>query len=200
MPKLSKDDCFADLKQRILTTDLDPGSDLDEVSLSERYGISRTPLREVLQRLAGEGYVRLQANRGAKVASMDVAVMRVFFQTAPMIYANIARLAAENRTPDHLIELKDAQRDFASATGDGDARASALCNHRFHEVIGRMAHNPYLTAALDRLLTAGRYVVPFWHFTTGRIAHVSEMKYPDLIPLYGDGPDWMPQFWWWDED
>ena len=85
MPKLSKDDCFADLKQRILSTDLEPGADLDEVNLSERYGISRTPLREVLQRLAGEGFVRLQANRGAKVASMDVAIMRVFFQTAPMI-------------------------------------------------------------------------------------------------------------------
>ena len=149
---MSKEDCFADLKRRILSTDLDPGSDLDEVSLSGHYGISRTPLREVLQRLAGEGYVRLQANRGAKVASMDVAVMRVFFQTAPMIYANIARLAAENRTPDQLVALKDAQRDFASATGDGDPRASALCNHRFHEVIGRMAHNPYLSASLDRLL------------------------------------------------
>ena len=106
MPKLSKDDCFSDLKRRILSTDLDPGADLDEVSLSERYGVSRTPLREVLQRLAGEGYVRIQANRGAKVASMDVAVMRVFFQTAPMVYANIARLAAENRKPNQIAELK----------------------------------------------------------------------------------------------
>lgn len=54
--------------------------------------------------------------------------------------------------------------------------------------------------ALDRLLIAGRYVVPFWQFTTGRIAHVSEMKHPETIPIYGDGPDWMPQFWWWDEN
>ena len=55
------------------------------------------------------------------------------------------------------------------------------------------------TRALDRLLTAGRYVVPFWQFTTGRIAHVKEMKYPEVIPIYGDGPDWMPQFWWYEE-
>ncbi|MEO0400851.1 MAG: extracellular solute-binding protein [Pseudomonadota bacterium] len=52
------------------------------------------------------------------------------------------------------------------------------------------------TRALDRLLTAGRYVVPFWQFTTGRIAHIVEMKHPDVIPIYGDGADWMPQFWW----
>ncbi|WP_299148919.1 extracellular solute-binding protein [uncultured Tateyamaria sp.] len=55
------------------------------------------------------------------------------------------------------------------------------------------------TRALDRLLTAGRYVVPFWQFTTGRIAHITEMKHPDVLPIYGDGPDWMPQFWWYQE-
>ena len=55
------------------------------------------------------------------------------------------------------------------------------------------------TRALDRLLTAGRYVVPFWQFTAGRIAHVAEMKYPETLPIYGDGPDWMPQFWWYEE-
>lgn len=152
MPKSSKEDCLADLKNRILSTELAPGSDLDEVSLSEVYGISRTPLREVLQRLAGDGYIRLHANRGAKVASMDLSVMRTFFQTAPMIYANIARLAAENRRTAELDALKAAQRDFAAATGAGDATAAALCNHRFHEIIGEMAHNPYLGAALARLL------------------------------------------------
>ncbi|WP_413825129.1 extracellular solute-binding protein [Tateyamaria sp.] len=55
------------------------------------------------------------------------------------------------------------------------------------------------TRALDRLLISGRYVVPFWQFTTGRVAHVKEMHFPDVIPLYGDGADWMPQFWWYEE-
>ncbi len=55
------------------------------------------------------------------------------------------------------------------------------------------------TRALDRLLISGRYVVPFWQFTTGRIAHVSQMRHPEVIPIYGDGPDWMPQFWWWQD-
>ena len=55
------------------------------------------------------------------------------------------------------------------------------------------------TRALDRLLISGRYVVPFWQFTTGRIAHIQEMKHPEVIPIYGDGPDWMPQFWWYKE-
>ncbi|MDF1728784.1 MAG: extracellular solute-binding protein [Sulfitobacter sp.] len=56
------------------------------------------------------------------------------------------------------------------------------------------------TRALDRVLTAGRYVIPVWQFDVGRIAHDARMKYPDRIPLYGDGPNFMPEVWWWSED
>ncbi|MFK7752988.1 MAG: GntR family transcriptional regulator [Sedimentitalea sp.] len=61
MAKHKQAHCAADLRARILTQDLPPGSDLDEASLAEEYGISRTPLREVLHRLAGGGFVRLCA-------------------------------------------------------------------------------------------------------------------------------------------
>ena len=53
------------------------------------------------------------------------------------------------------------------------------------------------TRALDRILTAGRYVIPFWQFDEGLIAHDARMAYPDTIPLYGDGPNFMPEVWWW---
>lgn len=52
------------------------------------------------------------------------------------------------------------------------------------------------TRALDRVLTAGRYVIPFWQFTEDRIAHVAALKYPEHVPLYGDGPNYMPEVWW----
>ena len=55
------------------------------------------------------------------------------------------------------------------------------------------------TRALDRVLTAGRFVIPFWSYTEGRIAHVRQMKYPKTLPIYGDGSEWMPEVWWWDE-
>lgn len=152
MVKFTKEDCLNDLRRRILATDLVPGLDLDEASLTAQYGMSRTPLREVLQRLAGDGYIALEPNRGAKVASMDIATLRIFFQTAPMVYANIARLAAENRSSAQLEELQEAQRGFAAATGARDADAAALANHRFHALIGEMACNAYLVAALNRLL------------------------------------------------
>ncbi len=152
MPLPPKDACLSDLKRRILSLDLAPGVALDEARLAEHYGISRTPMREVLQRLTGHGFAVMEENRGAKVASMNITAMRTFFQTAPLIYASIARLAAENRTSAQLTTLRDAQDAFCVATHAMDADAAALANHRFHEMIGEMAHNPYLMAALSRML------------------------------------------------
>jgi len=137
---------------RILTLDIAPGADLEEAQLCDAYGISRTPLREVLQRLGGEGYLRLEANRGAKAASMDLAVMRTFFQTAPLVYATIARLAAENRQDDQLPGLVAIQARFRQATEAGNAGDAAILNHRFHQTIGQMAQNPYLMPSLSRML------------------------------------------------
>lgn len=147
-----KANALADIRRRILATALSPGESIDEASLAKHYTLSRTPMREVLQRLAGQGYVRLERNRGAKVAPMDLATMRVFFQTAPMVYAAIGQLAAEMRSAAQLDALKRAQTDFLSAIRHGETEAAVLANHAFHRTMGEMAQNPYLMAALDRLL------------------------------------------------
>ncbi len=152
MPIASKENALADIRRRILSTEIAPGADLEESRLSETYGISRTPLREIFQKLAGEGYVTLSPNRGAKVASMDLGIMRSFFQTAPMIYASIARLAATARTDAQLKDIKAVQSKFKEALRERNSGGAALANHRFHALIGDMAHNAYLSAALERLL------------------------------------------------
>ena len=152
MPQNKKSNCAASLRARILSLNIAPGATLEELTLCAEYGISRTPLREVLHRLAGDGYVKLEDNRGAKVASMDLAVMRVFFQTAPLVYSSIARLAAENRTLQQVAGLNAVQADFVDAAQAANTSSAALLNHRFHEIIGEMAQNPYLAVSLNRML------------------------------------------------
>ena len=83
--KTNKAICLEDLRRRILTQELEPGSYLDESRLSEEYRVSRPPLREVLRQLAGEGYAVLHHNRGAQVAPMTHKTLRSFFVAAPMI-------------------------------------------------------------------------------------------------------------------
>ena len=112
-PKTKKAKCLEDLRRRILTEALEPGSYLDETQLAEAYEISRPPLREVLFQLAGEDYVVLHKNRGAQVQPMTHKSLRNFFMAAPMVYAAVSRLAAQNATRPQLMRLKDTQLLFS---------------------------------------------------------------------------------------
>ncbi len=150
--KSRKSSLYDDLKRQILTMELDPDADLDEVSLSERYGLSRTPVRDIFRRLAGEGYVDIRENRGARVIPMDHSTLRNFFQVAPMIYAAIGRLAVQNFKPRQLTDLKDTQERFRAASTANDALSMVLENNRFHEIMGEMSGNVYLRPSLGRLL------------------------------------------------
>lgn len=143
---------YETLKQQILTLEREANEALDEASLSSEYGLSRTPVREVFQRLAGEGYVEIVEKRGVRVIPMNHATLRNFFLVAPMIYAAIGRLAVQNFKVAQLDQLKETQKRFRKAVNKRDPQALALENNRFHEIMGEMAHNPYLQPSLGRLL------------------------------------------------
>ncbi|MCS5592872.1 MAG: GntR family transcriptional regulator [Gammaproteobacteria bacterium] len=149
---MKKEHFYQDLKRQILTLKLAPGASLDEVSLSKEYDISRTPLREIFQRLAGEGYIEIINNRGAMVSSMDYKTVRNFFLTAPMIYASIGRLATENASREQLSELQEAQDKFRGAVSQKNIEGMVFYNDRFHRLIGGIANNPYLQPSYERLL------------------------------------------------
>ncbi|NOD48945.1 MULTISPECIES: GntR family transcriptional regulator [unclassified Ruegeria] len=140
------------LKTSILTLRLQPGTDLDEAHLSDEFGLSRTPLREVFRQLAGEGYLDLRTNRSARVSEMSYTTLRDFFLAAPMVYGAILRLAAGNARPAQIDALKDAQQAFKAALRTGSAEDRALANNRFHDVTGEMSGNVYLLPSFNRLL------------------------------------------------
>ncbi len=150
--KGGKGELYDDLKRQILTMELDPDHDLDEVSLSEKYGLSRTPVREIFRRLEGEGYVDIRANKGARVIPMNHSTLRHFFLVAPMIYAAVGRLAVQNAKPRQLADLQATQERFRDASIAQDALAMTLSNNRFHAIIGEMSGNEYLQPSLGRLL------------------------------------------------
>ncbi|NVO54271.1 GntR family transcriptional regulator [Rhodobacteraceae bacterium B1Z28] len=140
------------LKVSILTLRLRPGADLDEAHLSDAFGLSRTPLREVFRQLAGEGYLDLRTNRSARVSEMSYTTLRDFFLAAPMVYGAILRLAALNATAVQIDDLKDAQQTFKAALRSGSGADRALANNRFHDVTGEMSGNVYLLPSFNRLL------------------------------------------------
>ena len=150
--KSGKTALYETLKRQILTLELPPDQDLDEVRLSEEYGISRTPVRDVLRQLAGEGYIDIRENRGARVIPMNHATLRDFFLVAPMIYEAVGRLAVQNFKAAQMEQLKDCQERFRAAMSRRDAEAMVVENNRFHAIIGEMANSAYLKPSLSKLL------------------------------------------------
>lgn len=140
------------LKGAVLTLRLEPGQDLDEAALSEAFGLSRTPLREVFLQLAGEGFIELRKNRGAWVSALSHTTLRDFFLAAPMVYGAILKLAARNARSEQINELQNEQDLFKEALRKGTVEDRALANNRFHEVTGDMAENIYLLPSFRRLL------------------------------------------------
>jgi len=140
------------LRRRILTMQIAPGAVLDEVALSEEFGLSRPPVRELMRQMAGEGYIELEANRPARVTSMNYHSLRDFFLVAPMIYIATTKLAAEVASKADMDGLKAIQRQFRQAAIAGDVDGRIFSNNEFHLEIGKIARNDYLIPSLTRLL------------------------------------------------
>ncbi len=140
------------LRKRIVSMELAPGAVVDEVSISEEFGLSRPPVRELMRQLAAEGYLELEPNRPARVSAMNYQSLRGFFLAAPLIYVATTQLAAANATTQEIAQLKQIQRDFRQAIVEQDVANRVVHNDRFHLQIGSMAHNDYLMPSLRRLL------------------------------------------------
>ncbi|STZ75892.1 GntR family transcriptional regulator [Bergeriella denitrificans] len=140
------------LRRRILAMELKPGAVVDEIKLGEEFGISRSPVRELIRQMAAEGYLELEENRAARVSGMGYDALRNFFLAAPLLYAVTVRLAAENASATEIAALKDIQLEVAKAAREGDTEGSVYHNNRFHSAIGKMAHNPYLIPSMERVL------------------------------------------------
>ena len=78
---------------------------------------------------------------------------------------------------------------------------SAAVDAMIDKLVTARARDDFVAAAraLDRVLTAGRYVIPIWTSTVDRIAHVKQLDFPENTPIYGDRIGWMPDVWWHEE-
>jgi DNA-binding GntR family transcriptional regulator len=147
---------YESLRDEILSLSLAPGALLDETTLAERFGMSRSPVREALIRLAGEELVVTLANRSTIVAPIDIQSFPKYVEALDIAQRMNTRLAAELRTETDLATIAKRQRDFAAAVKSRNHLAMSEANRAFHMAIAHAGRNPYLSAFYDRLLTQGR--------------------------------------------
>ncbi|CAH1649332.1 GntR family transcriptional regulator [Hyphomicrobiales bacterium] len=144
------------LRDEILDLVLPPGSPIDEVQLAERFGMSRTPIREALVRLAGEGLIVTLPNRSTMVSNLDFLNLSPFFDALLLMYRVTTVLAAQNHRSDDLDTIRARQTEFAAAVRAQDALAMIATNAAFHSAIAEAGRNPYFNSLFSRLLDEGR--------------------------------------------
>ena len=144
------------LRDEILSLKLKPAEPLDETSLAARFKVSRSPVREALIRLAGEGLVITLANRSSLVAPFDLTALPKYIEALDLLQRANARLAARLRTNEEIVAIREAMYAFEDAVRRGDNLEMSAKNRDFHLAIARAGHNPYLTRQYEALLNEGR--------------------------------------------
>jgi DNA-binding GntR family transcriptional regulator len=149
------DDIAGLIEEAIVSGELTPGSVLRQEQLSERFGVSRTPVREALRRLAALGLVSFEPNRGVRVRTLSHDDLREAFLVRAELEALVTEEAARKMTPETLEELEECEKRFARLTREvrshepgGNRRALMgewmRANHAFHDVLYRVAELPYV--------------------------------------------------------
>jgi len=151
------------LRDEILHLELPPGSPIDEVQLSERFGMSRTPIREALVRLAGEGLIDTLPNRSTMVSQIDFLNMHSYFDALVLMYRVTTQLAAKYHRPEDLEIVRALQAEFAEAVEAQDALAMISTNAALHLAIAEAGRNPYFTGLFSRLLNEGRRILRLYY-------------------------------------
>ncbi|CAM3012229.1 MULTISPECIES: GntR family transcriptional regulator [Methylobacterium] len=132
------------LTDAITSGEIPAGTALDEQNLAQRYGASRTPVREALRQLAASGLVEVRPRRGVVVARLTPERIADMFETTAEIEAMCARLATYRMTPLERGRLMDLQEDSAAAVEAGDVDAYDRLNRAFHESLYAATHNSFM--------------------------------------------------------
>jgi len=154
---------YETLRNEIIELKLVPGSAIDEQQLSDRFALSRTPIREALVRLAADGLITTLTNRATIVSQIDFIGLSEFFEALTLMYRVTTRLAALNHRPEQIEEIRRLQTVFAEAVERRDVLAMIASNRDFHVAIAQAASNRYFEDLFTRLLDEGRRILRLYY-------------------------------------
>ena len=142
------------LRDALVAGELAPGARLRDQELAARLGVSRTPVREALQRLEDEGLVETEPRALTRVAPLDAVAAREAFPVVAALHALAARSGVARLNPADIAAMRAANDALASAIGGRDpasVRRAIGADDAFHAVLLDAASNSEITRTLDRL-------------------------------------------------
>ena len=140
------------VQRAIVSGELHPGQRVRDLDLAAQLGVSRTPVREALQRLEDEGLVETLPGALTRIVPLDTRAAREAFPVVAVLHALATRLAVETLTEHDLASLRQANESLVAALETGDVTRAVQADDRFHDVFVRASANREVQHTLDRLM------------------------------------------------
>ncbi|WP_158412415.1 GntR family transcriptional regulator [Ilumatobacter nonamiensis] len=160
---------YDEIRRMIIRLELAPGDVVREADLSAQLDMSRTPIREALQRLARDHFVTVIPRRGMFVSAIDVHELSMLYETRAIMEPYAARLATRRGTADDWAEMADLLEE-TRRPGTPAVQLIEL-DRRCHEIIWRAAGNRFLTSTLDALYAQSDRL---WHMYLADVADMAD--------------------------
>ncbi|WP_394063982.1 GntR family transcriptional regulator [Alcaligenes sp. WGS1538] len=178
----TKDDgIFAHLYAAIVGLQLEPGTKLPEDTLAETYGVSRTSIRKVLQKLAHKGLVDVRMNHGASVAQPTLKDARDLFASRQIVECGAIAYIVPKATPERLAELEAFLEQESQAESEGDRRRAIYLSGQFHLALARLADNEIISHFLGDLVARTSLVIAT--FGAPHSCGCPPSKHAEILPL-----------------
>jgi DNA-binding GntR family transcriptional regulator len=183
--RLLRDDVYGRLRDAIVDGSLAPGEQLRDGELAAWLGVSRTPVREALLRLAEAGLVVAQPGRSTTVSSLDLRDVRDARDVVAAMHELAVREAVGSLTPADLEAMDEANRRFGAAIERGDVEAALRADDELHGIPVAVASNRALAAVLDQFTPVLRRAERLRFSSLGGRASLA--RHDELIRLCGAG-------------
>jgi DNA-binding GntR family transcriptional regulator len=164
--RLVAERAYVELRDRIVTLHLPPGTVLREDTLMEEMDIGRTPLREAVKRLALENLVDVQPRRGTFVSAVEAADIQNITEVRAELEAYAAELAALRLDPQTRTKAEALLHELEELDGGGDQERLMRFDERIHRFTWKATHNPYLMQTLERYFT---HSLRIWYLVLDRV-------------------------------
>ncbi len=148
---MNNDKIYTAIKYKIIDEEFQPGQWIVERELCEEYGISRTPLREALQRLVAEGFLSLQRSKGYLVNKLSIEEIIEIFQAREAVECMLSRLACHNGDQNFIAQLKELEEEMEIINIEQNSETNTVIGSKLHNFIAKAADNSILYGYYQKL-------------------------------------------------
>ena len=187
------DDIAGVLEDEIVGGAIEPGTVLRQEQLSERFGVSRTPVREALQRLQNEGFVRVATNQGAVVVDWNDEHTNDVFELRALLEPYGAARAATRSSPEGIEQLRSlaiSQYEESHRRRPGYRERIGDLNSRFHRLLHEFADSPRLSMLMPMLIEAPLVMRTFTKYDEAELLRSASHHLEIVSALEARDADW----------